>query len=57
MSYPESVSIEARITCAPQDLPFVVEQLEELCESEGFTLDFPPGDALPYGNEEHDVWT
>ena len=57
MSYPESVSIEARFTMDPERLPEFVERLELLTHDQKVILDFPTPDALPYGNEEHDVWT
>jgi len=57
MSYPETVSIEARFTMDPERLPEFVERLELLTHDWKVILDFPTPDALPYGNEEHDVWT
>jgi len=58
MSYPDSVSFDVRIHVEPYDLPGIVQIVREL--GEGFPtilgVDILTPDALPYGNEEHDVW-
>lgn len=48
MTFPDEVSIDVRFTCAPEDLPFLVQEVEHLAHSEGFGFDYPAGDGLPY---------
>lgn len=38
--YPPAVSIDVRFTVVPEDLPYLVEQLEEFAGSEGFGIEY-----------------
>lgn len=51
----ESVSFDLRVTCSVADFPFAVEYIQDFCDGEGFGLDFPPGDGLPYEHTLIDV--
>lgn len=53
--FPDAVSIDVRFTCAPEDLPFLVQEVEHLAHSEGFGFEYPPGDGLPYEHTLIDV--
>lgn len=44
--YPPTVSIDVRFTVVPEDLPFLVEQLDEFAEAEGFGIEYPQESAL-----------
>ena len=57
MSFLDEVSFDVRITVPPDDLPFAVESFSRLARERNWVIDFPEPDVLPYGNEEHDVWT
>lgn len=41
--YLSTVTISVNLTLPPEDLPFAVEQLEELAASEGWGITYPEG--------------
>jgi hypothetical protein len=52
MTYPESVSFDVRVTCAPDDMPRVVKYLESESATRAlrYDVDFLRPDTLPYGD-------